>query len=58
MADEAGLDTYLQASTDGLKLYKKFGFEEVRTDRLDLKEFGVDKLEVRTCMKRRPRLNE
>lgn len=56
-ADEAGLDVFLQASTEGLHIYEKFGFEPVRTDRLDLAEFGVDKVEVRTCMKRWPNNN-
>lgn len=51
-ADEAGLDTFLQASAEGLHVYERFGFVPVRTDRLDLAEFGVDKVEVRTCMGR------
>ncbi|THW87287.1 hypothetical protein D6D18_07352 [Aureobasidium pullulans] len=41
-ADEAGLDMYLQASPEGARLYKKFGFEEKQYEDVDLKPFGVD----------------
>ncbi|KAG9959795.1 hypothetical protein KCU61_g7096, partial [Aureobasidium melanogenum] len=51
-ADEAGLDMYLQASLMGAKLYKKFGFEIVSVEKIDLSQYGVDKVETRTYMKR------
>jgi hypothetical protein len=51
-ADEAGLDMYLQASPVGAELYKKFGFEVVSVEELDLSQYGVDKVDTRTYMKR------
>ncbi|THW27022.1 hypothetical protein D6D25_06302 [Aureobasidium pullulans] len=52
-ADEAGLDMYLQASPEGARLYKKFGFEEKQYEDVDLKPFGVDMVSSRTYMKRK-----
>ena len=54
-ADEAGLDMYLQASPVGAKLYKKFGFKIVSVEELDLSQYGVDKVDTRTYMKREAR---
>lgn len=54
-ADEAGLDMYLQASLIGAELYKKFGFEVVSVEELNLGQYGVDKVETRTYMKRTTR---
>lgn len=51
-ADQARLDMYLQASPVGAKLYKKFGFEVVSVEELDLSQYGVDKVDTRTYMKR------
>ncbi|CAD0107166.1 unnamed protein product [Aureobasidium uvarum] len=51
-ADEAGLDMYLQASLMGAELYKKFGFEVVSVEEIDLSQWGVDKVDTRTYMKR------
>ncbi|KAI4725120.1 hypothetical protein E4T49_07145 [Aureobasidium sp. EXF-10728] len=51
-ADEAGLDMYLQASLMGAELYKKFGFEVVSVEDIDLSQWGVDKVDTRTYMKR------
>ncbi|TIA16131.1 hypothetical protein D6C80_04762 [Aureobasidium pullulans] len=52
-ADEAGLDMYLQASPEGARLYKKFGFKEKQYEDVDLKPFGVDMVSSRTYMKRK-----
>lgn len=52
MADKAGLDMYLQASLMGTPLYKKFGFEVVRVKEVDLSQWGGDKSDSRTYMKR------
>ncbi|KAK6005379.1 hypothetical protein QM012_008158 [Aureobasidium pullulans] len=54
-ADEAGLDMYLQASLMGAQLYKKFGFEVMSVEEIDLSQYGVDKVETRTYMKRTTR---
>jgi hypothetical protein len=43
---------YLQASPIGAKLYKKFGFEVVSVEELDLSQYGIDKVDTRTYMKR------
>jgi hypothetical protein len=51
-ADEAGLDMYLQASLMGAPLYKKFGFEVMAVQEIDLSQWGVDKGDIRTYMKR------
>ena len=51
LADEAGLDMFLQATAAGVVLYKKFGFEDVGVDVLELAQFGVPN-ETRTRMKR------
>ncbi|CAD0082817.1 unnamed protein product, partial [Aureobasidium vineae] len=51
-ADEAGLDMYLQASLMGAELYKKFEFEVVSVEEIDLSQWGVDKVDTRTYMKR------
>lgn len=53
-ADEAGLDTFLQASVEGLPGYIKAGFQAIMTTSLDLSEFGVKKIEIRTGMRRPP----
>jgi hypothetical protein len=54
-ADEAGLDMYLQASLMGTPLYKKFGFEVMAVQEIDLSQWGVDKGDTRTYMKRATR---
>jgi hypothetical protein len=51
-ADEAGLEMYLQASLMGAPLYKKFGFEVMAVQEIDLSQWGVDKGDTRTYMKR------
>jgi hypothetical protein len=51
-ADEAGLDMYLQASPEGARLYKKFGFEEKQYEDVEASTFGVFERRVRY----RPRL--
>lgn len=51
-ADRAGLDTFLQASEEGLQAYRKAGFEVMKTNSLDLSKFGVNKVEIRRCMRR------
>jgi hypothetical protein len=51
-ADEAGLDMYLQASLMGAPLYKKFGFEVMAVQEIDLSQWGVDMGDIRTYMKR------
>ncbi|KAI4854506.1 hypothetical protein E4T44_00127 [Aureobasidium sp. EXF-8845] len=54
-ADEAGLDMYLQASLMGAPLYKKFGFEVMSMQEIDLSQWGVDQVETRTYMSRMTR---
>lgn len=39
-ADELGLVSYLEGSRDGRALYERYGFNEVRGIRCDLREFG------------------
>jgi hypothetical protein len=52
LGDKAGLDIYLQASLMGAPLYKKFGFEVVEVQEVDLSQYGVDTKDTRTYMKR------
>jgi hypothetical protein len=54
-ADEAGLDMYLQASLMGAPLYKKFGFEIMSMQEIDLSQWGVNQVDTRTYMKRMTR---
>jgi GNAT superfamily N-acetyltransferase len=41
-AQELGLDIYLQGSSSGYPLYKKYGFKDLSSHTLDLRPFGVD----------------
>lgn len=41
-AEELGLAVFLEATQEGLPLYAKNGFESVRTNIFDAKEFGVE----------------
>ena len=54
-ADGAGLDMYLQASPMGARLYEKFGFRAVSVEELDLSQYGINKVDTRTYMKRETR---
>lgn len=54
-ADQRGIISVLQASEMGLGCYLKQGFEVVKEVFMDLKPFGVDEVEVRRNMIRRPK---
>jgi GNAT superfamily N-acetyltransferase len=54
-ADKRGIISVLQASQMGLGCYLKNGFEIVREVEMDLKPFGVDEIEIRRGMIRRPK---
>jgi GNAT superfamily N-acetyltransferase len=41
-AEALGLVAYLEATEEGLPLYEKSGFESIRTNIFDAKEFGVE----------------
>lgn len=41
-AEALGLVAYLEATEEGLPLYAKSGFESIRTNAFDAKEFGVE----------------
>lgn len=41
-ADRLGLISYLEASTDGIRLYESTGFEKVKDVSMDLRPFGVE----------------
>jgi hypothetical protein len=41
-ADEAGLETYLEASEMGRPLYERYGFEVVRDMPFDMGKYGKE----------------
>lgn len=52
-ADKRGIISVLVATQMGLGCYLKNGFEVVREDKMDLRPFGVDEVEIRRGMIRR-----
>ena len=57
LSERIGLPCHLQASSQGRKLYKHHGFEEMGTVEFDLKKFGLQGVEEMTEMIRRPAAN-
>ncbi|EMD01209.1 hypothetical protein BAUCODRAFT_58533, partial [Baudoinia panamericana UAMH 10762] len=53
-ADAHGTIAALFASTAGLAVYQKYGFEVVQETPLDLRPFGVDATDVRRACLRQP----
>ena len=41
LADELGLQVYLEASSEGHHLYQSAGFEDVETLDIDMSKYGV-----------------
>lgn len=54
-ADERGLISVLHASQAGFGLYLKHGFEVRKVREFDLQPYGVDEIEIRRGMVRRPK---
>ncbi|KAF2137922.1 uncharacterized protein K452DRAFT_257132, partial [Aplosporella prunicola CBS 121167] len=53
-ADKAGLITYLEATEAGRPVYKRFGFEDIKTTEFDLSRWGGQGIELNTTMVRQP----
>ena len=53
-----GLPCYLQASEQGRRLYRHYGFEDVETVEFNLSEFGLEGIEKMTEMIREPEVVE
>ncbi len=55
LADELGLESYLESSALGKGLYEKFGFECARLHNFDASEFGGKGGDIVAIMVRQPR---
>jgi hypothetical protein len=51
---ETGLNCYLQASEQGRKLYRYYGFQDIDTVVFDLEKYGLSGVEKMTEMIRYP----
>jgi hypothetical protein len=49
-ADELGLPTYLEATSEGKPLYERFGFQTVHVTTFELSRYGGSGTEVSTVM--------
>jgi predicted GNAT family N-acyltransferase len=54
-AEEMGVPCYLQASSEGEKLYEKFGFEVLSAEEFDLVKYGLEGREMMVEMVRWPK---
>jgi hypothetical protein len=54
-AEEMGVPCYVQASSEGEKLYEKFGFEVLSVEKFDLGKYGLEGRERMVEMVRWPK---
>jgi predicted GNAT family N-acyltransferase len=56
-SEELRLPAYLQASEQGRRLYRHYGFEDIDTVEYNLSEYGLEGVERMTEMLRKPSSN-
>lgn len=53
-ADRDGARTYVEASPMGLPLYLRHGWKEVDENVIDMRRYGLDRIESGKCLMRAP----
>lgn len=56
-ADQVGLRCYLEATSTGKRLYDKYGFEVIYTERFDLTKYGMTGEQIDYVMERPPKID-